>query len=114
MFLILDVLLILVFSVRDLLLFYICFESVLIPMFIIIGIWGSRSRKIRAAYMFFMYTLFGSLLMLTAILYILVNYGTTDYEALLSIQFSSLEEKFLWLAFFISFASKVPMVPVHI
>jgi len=63
-FLIMEALLILVFSVRDLLLFYICFESVLIPMFIIIGVWGSRERKVRAAYMFFLYTLLGSVLML--------------------------------------------------
>jgi NADH-quinone oxidoreductase subunit M len=68
-FLVMETLLILVFSVRDLLLFYIFFEGVLIPMFIIIGIWGSRERKIRASYMFFLYTLFGSVLMLLSILY---------------------------------------------
>ena len=69
-FLILESLMIAVFSVLDLLLFYIFFESVLIPMFIIIGVWGSRERKIRAAYQFFLYTLFGSVLMLLAILLI--------------------------------------------
>jgi len=69
-FLVLETLMIAVFSVLDLLLFYIFFESVLIPMFIIIGVWGSRERKIRAAYQFFLYTLFGSVFMLLAILLI--------------------------------------------
>jgi proton-translocating NADH-quinone oxidoreductase chain M len=113
-FLVMESLLILVFSVKDLLLFYIFFESVLIPMFIIIGVWGSRERKIRASYMFFLYTLFGSVLMLLAILYIYFKVGSTDYETLLSFNFSNLEQKLLWLAFFASFASKVPMLPVHI
>lgn len=113
-FLVLDILLILVFAVKDLLLFYICFESVLVPMVIMIGVWGSRPRKIRAAYMFFMYTLFGSLLMLSGILYIFQSYGTTAYESLLTVEFSPLEERLLWLVFFISFASKVPMLPFHI
>ena len=80
-----EVLLILVFSVSDLLLFYIFFESVLIPMYIIIGVWGSRERKIRAAYMFFLYTLFGSVLMLLGIIYIYVQVGSTDYETLLEL-----------------------------
>ena len=66
----LNLLLILVFCVRDVFLFYIFFESVLIPMFLVIGIWGSRERKIRAVYLFFFYTLIGSLFMLLAILYI--------------------------------------------
>jgi NADH:ubiquinone oxidoreductase subunit 4 (subunit M) len=79
-FLIMEALLVLCFSVRDLLQFYICFESVLIPMFIIIGVWGSRERKVRAAYMFFLYTLIGSVLMLLSILYIYFKVGTTDYE----------------------------------
>ena len=113
-FLVMEFFLIGVFCVLDLLLFYIFFESVLIPMFLIIGIWGSRERKIRAAYFFFLYTLSGSLLMLLSILYIYVQSGTTDYEILLTFRFSSLEQKFLWLAFFLSFATKVPMMPVHL
>ena len=113
-FLIMEAMLVLVFSVRDLLLFYICFESVLIPMFIIIGVWGSRERKVRAAYMFFLYTLLGSVLMLLSILYIYFRVGTTDYETLLAFNFTEEEQRFLWLAFFASFASKVPMLPVHI
>ena len=113
-FLFLDFLLIGVFCVLDLLFFYIFFESVLIPMFLIIGIWGSRERKILAAYYFFLYTLLGSVVMLLAILYILEQVGTTDYEVLLTFSFSEIEQKFLWFAFFLSFASKVPMVPVHL
>jgi len=113
-FLIMESCLILVFCVRDLLLFYIFFESVLIPMFIIIGVWGSRERKVRASYMFFLYTLFGSVLMLLSILYIYFQVGTTDYEVLLTYPFTFTEQRFIWLAFFASFASKIPMLPVHI
>ena len=113
-FLILDFFLIGTFCVLDLLLFYIFFESVLIPMFLIIGIWGSRERKILAAYYFFLYTLLGSVVMLLSILYIYYQVGTTDYEVLLTFSFSELEQKFLWFTFFLAFASKVPMVPVHL
>jgi len=113
-FLMLEAILILIFSVMDLLIFYIAYESVLIPMFIIIGVWGSRERKVRAAYFFFMYTLFGSVLLLLAIIYIFNRFGTTDYETLILVSFSTLEQKILWIAFFLSFAAKVPMLPVHI
>ena len=113
-FLVMEFFLIGVFCVLDLLLFYIFFESVLIPMFLIIGIWGSRERKIRAAYFFFLYTLLGSVLMLLSILYIYYQVGTTDYETLLTFSFSPLEQKIMWFAFFASFATKVPMVPVHL
>jgi proton-translocating NADH-quinone oxidoreductase chain M len=113
-FLILESLMLVVFSVLDLLLFYIFFESVLIPMFIIIGVWGSRERKIRAAYQFFLYTLIGSVLMLLAILLIYFQTGTTDLEILYTSEFSETRQILLWLAFFASFAVKVPMVPVHI
>jgi len=113
-FLIMEFFLIGVFCVLDLLLFYVFFESVLIPMYLIIGVWGSRERKIRAAYFFFLYTLLGSVLMLLAVLYIYYQVGTTDYEVLLSTLLTPTEQKFLWLAFFASFATKVPMVPMHI
>jgi proton-translocating NADH-quinone oxidoreductase chain M len=113
-FLILEFFLIGTFCVLDLLLFYIFFESVLIPMFLIVGIWGSRERKILAAYYFFLYTLFGSVIMLISILYIYSFVGTTDYETLLTFSFSGFEQKILWLTFFIAFASKVPMIPVHL
>ena len=113
-FLIMEFFLIGVFCILDLLLFYIFFESVLIPMYLIIGVWGSRERKIRAAYFFFLYTLLGSVLMLLAVIYLYYQVGTTDYEILLSVLFTVKEQKFLWLAFFASFATKVPMVPMHI
>lgn len=113
-FLILEFFLIGVFSILDLLLFYIFFESVLIPMYLIVGIWGSRERKIRAAYFFFLYTLLGSVLMLLSILYIYYQAGSTDYEILLTFAFSNIEQKFLWFSFFSSFATKVPMVPIHL
>ena len=113
-FLVLDFLLIGVFCVLDLLFFYIFFETVLIPMYLVVGVWGSRERKILAAYYFFLYTLLGSIVMLISILYILEQVGTTDYETLLTFSFSELEQKFLWFSFFLSFASKVPMVPVHL
>jgi proton-translocating NADH-quinone oxidoreductase chain M len=113
-FLITESLLISVFSVLDLLLFYIFFESILIPMFLIIGIWGARERKIHAAYQFFLYTLLGSVLMLLGILLIYYEVGTTDVQILLATSFNEDKQKLLWLAFFASFAVKVPMVPVHI
>lgn len=113
-FLILDFLLIGCFCVLDILFFYVLFESTLIPMFLIIGIWGSRERKILASYYFFLYTLFGSILMLLSILYIVSDVGTTDYEILVAYSFYPFEQKILWLSFFLAFASKVPMVPVHL
>lgn len=113
-FLLIEFFLIGVFSALDLLMFYILFESILIPMFLIIGIWGSRERKMLAAYYFFLYTLVGSVLMLLSILYIYYQVGTTDYEILLSFTFTSSEQKILWFTFFIAFASKVPMIPVHL
>jgi proton-translocating NADH-quinone oxidoreductase chain M len=112
-----EIILILVFTVNDLFLFYILYESILIPIFIIVGVWGSRLRKTRAAYFFFFYTLFGSLLILAAILYISSVYETTNFTLLThSTTFISNPEshKFLFLAFFIAFAVKVPIIPFHI
>jgi proton-translocating NADH-quinone oxidoreductase chain M len=113
-FLVMEALLIIVFCILDLLLFYVFFESVLIPMFLIVGVWGSRERKVRAAYMLFLYTLIGSVLMLLAILLMYSIAGTTDYQVLLTTPFNESLQKLLWIAFFASFAVKVPMVPVHI
>ena len=113
-FLVMETFLVGVFCVLDVLLFYIFFESILIPMFLIIGIWGSRERKIKAAYYLFFYTLFGSVLMLLAILYLYYQVGTTNYETLLLTTLTLKEQKILWLAFFASFAAKVPMMPFHI
>jgi proton-translocating NADH-quinone oxidoreductase chain M len=113
-FLILDFLLIGTFSSLDLLLFYVLFESILIPMFLIIGIWGSRERKILANYYLFMYTIFGSLLLLVAIIYIFDQIGTADYTVLLVFSFSDFEQLILWFLLFMSFSSKIPMLPLHL
>ncbi|KAL7087193.1 hypothetical protein ACP275_13G052100 [Erythranthe tilingii] len=103
-----------VFCILDSILFYVFPESVPIPMFIIIGVWGSRQRKIKAAYQFFLYTLLGSVFMLLAILLILLQTGTTDLQISLTTEFSERRQIFLWIASFAAFAVKVPMVPVHI
>jgi NADH-ubiquinone oxidoreductase chain 4 len=113
-FLILETLLIAVFVVLDLLLFYICFESTLIPIFLIIGQWGARERKIHAAYFFFLITLLGSLFMLLGILVMYFHIGTTDYQVLTTMDISFSRQRILWLAFFLSFAVKTPLVPVHL
>ena len=113
-FLLIEFFLIGVFCVLDLLLFYIFFESILIPMFLVVGVWGSRERKMLAAYYFFLYTLLGSVVMLLSILYIYVQVGSTDYEILLTFIFSDFEQKILWFTFFLAFAAKVPMIPVHL
>ena len=113
-FLSIEIILVLVFTVLDLIWFYIFFESVLIPIFLIIGVLGSRSRKIRASYFFFVYTLVGSLFLLSAIFYIFAVVGTSHYESLLHYNFTLQEQKWLWLGFFISFAVKVPILPFHI
>ena len=113
-FLFLESFMLAVFCMLDLLLFYVFFESVLLPMFLIIGVWGSRERKIRAAYQFFLYTLIGSLFMLLAILLIYFQTGTTDLQVLFVSEFSLQRQLLLWFAFFASFAVKVPMIPVHI
>jgi NADH-quinone oxidoreductase subunit M len=113
---IIEFLLINVFITLDLFFFYIFFESVLIPMFIMIGVWGSRQRKIHAAYQFFFYTLLGSIIMLMAIIYIYFTLKTTSVQQLVIFcpSFSKTSQLILWTCFFISFAVKVPMVPVHI
>ena len=109
-----NLLLLLIFSVLDVLLFYIFFEAILIPMYIMIGLYGSRERKIRAVYLFFFYTLVGSLCLLLALIYIYSRLGTLNYEYLYFAKFSFYEQCWLWLAFFLSFASKVPLFPFHL
>ena len=103
-----------VFSSLDIMLFYLLFEAVLIPMFLIIGFFGSRGRKIRSAYMLFLYTLLSSLVMFLAILFIYFKFGTTDYLILKTVIFDIVSERFCWLAFFLSFAVKMPLMPFHI
>lgn len=106
--------LVLVFTVQNILAFYVAFEAILIPMYIIIGVWGSRERKIRAVYLFFFYTLVGSLVMLLGILYIQTKVHSLDYSDVYNYKFTSFEVRCLWFAFFIAFASKIPMFPLHI
>lgn len=113
-FLLLEAFLILVFCVLDLLLFYIFFESVLIPVFLYIGIWGSRERKIYAAYLFFLYTLVGSLFMLVGIVTIYHYVGSTDLHLVWMQKWDLSLQRMLWLSLFASFAVKVPMFPFHI
>ena len=101
-----------VFAAQDLFLFYIFFEAGLIPMYLIIGIWGGIER-IKASYKFFLYTLLGSVLMLVAMMYMVATAGTTDIPTLMQFNFDPAVQNWLWLAFFASFAVKMPMWPVH-
>jgi NADH-quinone oxidoreductase subunit M len=111
-FLLMETLMIGVFTAQDIFLFYIMFEAGLIPMYLIIGIWGGANR-IYAAYKFFLYTLLGSVLMLVAILW-MVNFAhTTSIPVLMATNFPPEAQNWLWLAFFASFAVKMPMWPVH-
>ena len=111
-FLAMEALMIGVFAAQDLILFYIFFEAGLIPMYLIIGIWGGANR-IYASYKFFLYTLLGSLLMLVAMLWMISSAGTGDIPTLMQHDFPRSAQTLLWLAFFASFAVKVPMFPVH-
>jgi len=111
-FLIMETMMVGMFSALDMVVFYIFFEGVLIPMFLIIGVWGGPGR-VYAAFKFFLYTLAGSVLMLLAIFTMYFAAGTTDIPALMTANFPIGLQKWLWLAFFASFAVKVPMWPVH-
>lgn len=112
-FLVLETMMVGMFCALDYVLFYVFFEGVLIPMFIIIGVWGSGERRIYAAFKFFLYTLTGSLLMLVALLAMYIQAGTTDIPTLLVTEFSPQMQFWLWIALFASFAVKIPMWPVH-
>ena len=111
-FLVLETLMIGTFSALDLVLFYLFFEGGLIPMFLIIGVWGGP-RRVYASFKFFLYTLLGSVLMLLAIMAMYWQSGTTDITVLLKYNFPASMQPWLWCAFFASFAVKMPMWPVH-
>jgi NADH-quinone oxidoreductase subunit M len=123
-FLVLETLMVAVFSALDLIMFYVVFEAGLIPMFLIVGIWGGKDR-IYAAFKFFLYTLLGSVLMLIAIIYMIMEAGTADIPTLMAHEFTSTTisllgwqisggaQTLMFLAFFASFAVKLPMWPVH-
>jgi NADH-quinone oxidoreductase subunit M len=111
-FLLMETLMIGVFASQDIYLFYIMFEAGLIPMYLIIGVWGGDNR-IYASYKFFLYTLLGSVVMLIAMLWMVNEAGTTDIPTLMAYDFDPHVQTWLWLAFFASFAVKMPMYPVH-
>lgn len=111
-FLVLETLMVGTFSALDLVLFYLFFEGGLIPMFLIIGVWGGP-RRVYASFKFFLYTLAGSVLMLLAIMAMYWEAGTTDIPTLMRHGFPAGMQTWLWLAFFASFAVKLPMWPVH-
>lgn len=111
----LEFFLILIFFSLDLFFFYVAFESSIIPMFFLVGIFGSRERKVLALYLLIFYTICGSLLMLLSILYLYWFFGTLNFEILLAtISCDSIIEKIIWLCFSLSFLSKIPIFPFHI
>jgi proton-translocating NADH-quinone oxidoreductase chain M len=112
--LILELLIILVFTVLDIVLFYIVFEATLIPMYLIILEWGPNERKIKAGVYLFIYTFIGSIFLLISIFLIYLEVGTTNYLVLLNVNFSFTKQIILWNLFFVSFAIKIPMFPVHL
>lgn len=109
-----NLLLTLIFISLDLFIFYFFFELILIPMFFLITAWGSRLRKIHAALQFFLYTLIGSLIFLIGLIYLNINYNTTDILVLQYLNISKNDQIFLWLTFFLAFAIKVPIYPFHL
>jgi len=111
-FLVMETLMVGVFLALDMVLFYIFFEGILIPMYLIIGVWGG-ARRIYASFKFFLYTLIGSVLFLVAILVMYLQAGTTDIPTLMETTFDENLQRWLWLAMFASFAVKVPMWPFH-
>jgi NADH-quinone oxidoreductase subunit M len=111
-FLLLETMMIGVFCALDFVLFYLFFEGGLIPMFLIIGVWGG-ARRVYSSFKFFLYTLLGSVLLLLALIYMYFEAGTTDIPTLMAHGFTAQEQTWLWLAMFASFAVKMPMWPVH-
>lgn len=112
-FLAMEVILIAAFTARDLFVFYLFFEAVLIPMFLLVGIFGSKPRNIRASYKMFIVTLMGSLPMLAGILMVYFQCGSTDWDVLSTTYFSPNRQVILWLLWFVSFGVKTPLVPLH-
>ena len=110
----LEIILFAIFALLDLFFFYLCFESSLIPMFFIVGYWGARARKIKAAFYLFLYTMSMALLTLFILLYLFTQIGSTFYPDLLNYNFVINEQFVLWLCFFFTFAVKIPIIPFHI
>ena len=112
--LLLELFLILSFSSIDLIGFFFFFESILIPMFFLIGIWGSRQRKVRASFFFFLYTLFGSILLFFSILILYYDVGSTNFNILSKINIDLIKQLTLWIFIYIAFSVKIPTIPFHI
>lgn len=102
------------FLFLDLLGFFIFFERTLVPIYFLVLLWGSRERRVRASYRMSIYTLLGSMFRFFNILYIYSKTGTTDYELLLQLVFNDTDQRFLWMTFFLAFAAKIPLFPLHI
>lgn len=102
------------FLFLDILGFFLFFEITLIPIYFLVLIWGSRASRIRASYLISLYTLFGSIFILFNIIYLYSKTGTTNYELLLTVHFTESEQYFLWATFFVAFAAKIPVFPLHI
>jgi len=113
-FILIEIFIIITFSSLDLFIFFIFFESTLIPMFLLVGTWGNPIRKIKAAYMFFLFTFVGSLFLLFNIFYLYIQYGTLNYYILLNSQIPFYSQVIIWLCFFLPFAIKTPIWPFHI
>lgn len=113
LFLAMEVLLLVAFTARDLFVFYLFFEAVLLPMFLLVGMYGSQPRNVRAAYKMFIVTLMGSFPMLAGILMVYFQTGGTDWALLSASQFSPNRQLVLWLLMFLSFGVKTPLVPLH-
>ena len=102
------------FLFLDLLGFFIFFERTLVPIYFLVLLWGSRERRVRASYRISLYTLLGSVFRFFNMLYIYSKAGTTDYELLLQLTFNETDQRFLWMTFFLAFAAKIPLFPLHI
>ncbi|OED36995.1 hypothetical protein AB834_02350 [PVC group bacterium (ex Bugula neritina AB1)] len=113
-FLFLEFFLITSFTTLDVIVFYVFFEAVLIPIFFIVGFLGSRDRKIRAGFLLFIYTIIGSLFMLVGIVFLLSETGTSNYLLLIENSIPFFKQKVLWLLFFFAFSIKIPLYPVHV
>ena len=102
------------FLTLDVLGFFIFFEITLIPIYFLVLIWGSRERRVRASYLISIYTLFGSIFIFFNLIYLYSKTGTTNYELLLNVKFTEFDQKYLWITFFLAFAAKIPVFPMHI
>ncbi len=102
------------FLFLDLLGFFLFFERTLIPIYFLVLLWGSRERRVRASYRISIYTLFGSIFRFFNLLYLYSKTGTTDYELLLQVYLTEEDQRFLWITFFLAFAAKIPLFPLHI